>query len=72
MRVSLVEEMVMNPNFFSEEMKGWRAYRIEYGGIENSNREGMIYLPPDVNTDVIEMVLNIFTDDELPYTLKKI
>jgi hypothetical protein len=52
MRVSLVEMMVFNP---PKGMKNWRAFRIEYGGhAESCIHESMIWLPPDVNLDMID------------------
>jgi len=46
MRVSLVEQMVMNP---PKGMKDWRMYRIEYGGhAQNCLVEGVVWLKPDI------------------------
>ena len=55
--VSLVEMGVMN--YPDPRMEGWRLYRIEYGGhAMDCVCEGMIWLPPNVNPDRIEYVLN--------------
>ena len=59
--VSLVEQVVMNESFLHE-LKGWRCYRIEYGGCENSNPEGCIYLPPDINPYIAEQVINAIVE----------
>lgn len=52
MRVSLVEVMVLNP---PKGMEDRRAFRIEYGGhAESCIYESMVWLPPDVNLDMID------------------
>lgn len=55
---SLTEEMIARADFLPDAMKGWRAYRIEYG-FECSCPEGMIYLPPYINPIEIERILNL-------------
>ena len=60
-QISLVEQMIMNEDFLHE-LKGWRQYRIEYGGCENSNPEGCIYLPPDINPYIAEQVINAIVE----------
>lgn len=43
---------------YPERMEGWQAYRIEYGGhAVDCVCEGMIWLPPDVDPDVIERAI---------------
>lgn len=62
-RVSLVEQMVMNP---PHNMEDWRMYRIEYGGhAEECNVEGVVWLPPLVDADEFEIMLNMFTGGAL-------
>ena len=56
-RPSLVEEMILNDEFLPAGMAGWRRFRIEYG-FECSCPEGTIYLPPGVDPDVVETLLN--------------
>ncbi len=55
--ISLTEEMVLNPNYLPKWMEGWRKYRIEYG-FECSCPEGSIVLPPNVDPEKIEEILN--------------
>lgn len=54
---SLVEECIQNYDALPPSLKGWRRYRIEYG-FECSCPEGIIYLPPHVDADIIEDLLN--------------
>lgn len=54
---SLTEEMVMNPSALPAKLHGWRRFRIEYG-FECSCPEGIIYLPPWVNPDDLENLLD--------------
>lgn len=56
-RPSLTEEMIMNYSALPPSLKGWRRYRIEYG-FECSCPEETIYLPPWVDADRIEDILN--------------
>ena len=57
MFVSLVEQAVYR--YPSKEMEGWRAYRIEYGGHAKSCvYEGFIWLPPEVDCEEIEKIIN--------------
>lgn len=53
----LVEEMVMNPGALPPSLRGWRRFRIEYG-FECSCPEGLIYLPPNADPDIVEKALN--------------
>lgn len=54
---TLVEECILNYDALPKSLHGWRRYRIEYG-FECSCPEGLIYLPPDVDSDDIEKLLN--------------
>ncbi len=54
---SLVEQGVRE-DFFPPSMKGWRAYRIEYG-FECACPEGIIYLPPGADPDQLEDWINM-------------
>lgn len=57
--ISLTEEIMFNPPHCSlhpNATKGWRRYRIEYG-FECGCPEGTIYLPPDVDRQEIEDLL---------------
>jgi hypothetical protein len=59
MRVGLVEEFIMNYSALPPAFAGWRRYRIEYGGhAQECLREETIYLPPWVDPDRIEAILN--------------
>jgi len=52
--VDLTEEGVMNPDAFGPDLKGWRLYRIEYGGCnEDCLWEGRILLPPRADRDAV-------------------
>lgn len=57
--VSLVEEMIMNPDAVPNchGMRGWRHYRVEYG-FECGCPEGVIWLPPDVSCHDLEKLLS--------------
>lgn len=55
---SLTEELIMNPDALPPKLRGWRRYRIEYG-FQCSCPEGCIYLPPGVDPDDIEDLLNV-------------
>ncbi len=57
LHISLTEQMIMNPDYLPGSMPGWRNYRIEYG-FECSCPEGIILLPPDMDPDVVEDLLN--------------
>lgn len=55
-RVSLVEYATFK---YIKGMEGMRAYRIEYGGhAESCIREGFIYLPADLDPEIVELLLN--------------
>lgn len=56
----MVEEMVMRPELLGCEqhpLSGYRMFRIEYG-FECGCPEGHILLPPGVDPDVVERVIN--------------
>jgi hypothetical protein len=53
---SLTEEMMMNVDSLPKSMHSWRRYRIEYG-FECSCPEGLIYLPSEMDPDIIEKLL---------------
>ncbi len=56
--VSLTEEMILNYAALPEELYGWRRYRIEYGGCnESCIHEETIYLPPYADFNVIEHIM---------------
>ncbi len=48
--------MIMNPDSLPPSLREWRCFRIEYG-FECSCPEGFIYLPPGLNPDMIETLL---------------
>ncbi len=54
---TLTEEAILNYDALPPSLKGWRRYRIEYG-FECSCPEGLIYLPPGADPDVVEILLN--------------
>jgi len=59
MRIALIEQAVLNPKCLPRELRRWRNYRIEYGGhAEACLIEGLIWLPPEVEPERIENVLN--------------
>jgi len=54
--VSLIEYGVFH---FPEGMENWRCYRVEYGGhAEDCKCEGQIWLPPDLDPEVVERMLS--------------
>lgn len=53
----LVEQAILNYAALPPSLYGWRMYRIEYG-FECACPEGVIYLPPEVNPDHIESIIN--------------
>lgn len=56
--ISLTEEMIMNTDYLPLYMdETWHRYRIEYG-FECACPEGVIYLPPNVEPEFIENILN--------------
>lgn len=51
--VSLVEQGVFH---YPKGMEGWRNFRIEYGGhAEKCIVEGVIWLPPQISADTVEL-----------------
>ena len=55
----VTEEIIMNPDALPDELRGWRRYRIEYGGhAEKCVLETPIYLPPWVRVERLERLLN--------------
>jgi hypothetical protein len=59
--ISIVEEAILNPSSIEcathpGALKGWRRYRIEYG-FECGCPEGVVYLPPDMDPDVLESLI---------------
>lgn len=60
MFVSLVENAVYR--YPCKAMEGWRFYRIEYcGANQDCCIEGGIWLPPEMDSDVIEELLTYET-----------
>lgn len=62
-RPELTEEVIMNDDLLPGGMEGWRRFRIEYG-FECACPEGLIYLPPHVDPDIIEDLLQIMAEEE--------
>ena len=57
--VDVTEELIMNPDALPTELRGWRRYRIEYGGhAERCLLENRILLPPHVRVERLERLLN--------------
>lgn len=57
--VDVTEEIIMNPDALPDELRGWRRYRIEYGGhAERCVFENRILLPPHVRVERLERLLN--------------
>lgn len=49
----------MNPAALPDELRGWRRYRIEYGGhAQRCLLETVIYLPSWVKVEGLERLLN--------------
>ena len=44
--VDVTEEIIMNPDALPDELRGWRRYRIEYGGHAERLRTRDSDLPP--------------------------
>lgn len=62
--VDTTEEFIMNPEF---PLKGWRRYRIEYGGCnEDTLVEGIIYLPPRANSQaIVDQIMGMQAHEEI-------
>lgn len=59
LEVDLTQETIMNPDALPTELRGWRRYRIEYGGhAERCLLETPIYLPPSADPDKLWHLLN--------------
>ncbi len=57
--VDVTEEIIMNPDALPDELRGWRRYRIEFGGhAERCILETPIYLPLWVRVERLERLLN--------------
>jgi len=56
--IETTEEMVMRPELLAEPLRGWRYYRIEYGGTnQDCLWEGRIMLPPTADPDALVQLL---------------
>ena len=56
--VDTTEEYVLNPDALPKELKGWRYYRLEYGGPnEACVWEGRIMLPPRADPQAIVQLI---------------
>ena len=56
--VDTTEEMVMNPDALAAELRGWRYYRIEYGGCNESCLwEGRLLLPASADPKALVELL---------------
>jgi len=63
MKVSLVECAVFR---YPKGLEDWRAYRIEYGGhAENCVVEGFIWLPKNLDAEMIEKLLEEAQDENI-------
>jgi len=55
---ALTEEVIMNYDALPKALNGWKMYRVEYGGFnESCIMEKMIYLPPFADPHDIEKIL---------------
>ena len=65
--IDTTEEMVMNPDAFPEELRGWRYYRIEYGGCnEDCLYEGRVLLPRHADPNAItDMIMGMQAREEM-------
>ena len=71
-KISLTEEMVLNPGAFPAELKSWRYYRIEYLFPRRARFEPatFILLPHDLTSSALEAFINggylmLASDEEL-------
>ena len=56
--IDLTEEMVLNQDALPKPLRGWRYYRIEYGGSnEDCIYEGRILLPESADPDAIVQLI---------------
>ena len=56
--VDATEEMTMDPDALPSAMRGWRCYRIEYGGCnEDCIYEGRVMLPPQASPDALVQLI---------------
>lgn len=62
--VSLTGEIVLNPSALPEKLRGWRRYRIEYGGhAECCVKELPIYLPMCADAYLIDLLFEFWQAD---------
>lgn len=56
--IDSTEEFVMNQDFLGDEFRGWRRYRLEYGGFnEYCQFEGTVYLPPHADVEAVVQLM---------------
>jgi len=62
--VDTTEEGILNPEF---PLKGWRRYRIEYGGCnEDTLVEGTIYLPPSADSQaIVDLIMGMQAHEQI-------
>ena len=59
--VSLTEEFVLNYSALPKELNGWRYYRIEFGGCnESCFLERPVYLPPLANSFILDLLFDFW------------
>lgn len=56
--IDVTEEFVLNQGWAGDKLRGWRMYRIEYGGFnEHCLFEGRILLPRHANAEAVVQLL---------------
>lgn len=62
--VDTTEEFIMNEDF---PLKGWRRYRIEYGGhAEECLCEGVVYLPRNADSNaIVQLIMGMQAHGEI-------
>lgn len=65
--IDTTEEGVLNPDALPAELRGWRYYRIEYGGCnEECLWEGRVLLPPRADpTALVQLILGMQAHEQL-------
>jgi len=59
--IDTTEEMIMNEDALPPALRGWRYYRIEYGGCnEDCIWEGRIMLPPRADShEIVRLIMGM-------------
>lgn len=69
--IDTTEELVLNRDYLPAELRGWRFYRIEYGGCnEQCVWEGRVLLPPGGDPEaLVSLLMGMQVRDEVVVAL---